>query len=166
MSTIIMVRFKNRYLVVELYTIDNNNGLQDYMPSSNATTNEAALSTQSMVNLLRSSLSTNFGQHGAALASQSLSVKYCNANTGIVLVRCAREQLSMVWAALTFAGGERKLMKVIHVSGTIKSAQKRLMQLTIGKLEQQERKVTDEKTKKFLKGAKQSCIIAIRSIDA
>lgn len=155
-----MVRFKNRYLVVELYTIDPKRGIIDFSAT------EPIPTTQSMAGLLRSQLATNFGQHGAALAGQSLSLKYCNALTGTLIIRAAREQLSTVWASITFAGGERMGLKVVKVTGTIRSAQMAAMKHAVGvlgaKLKQMERTEEREKIEEAIK----SCKKAIRAIDA
>lgn len=131
-----MVRFKNRYLVVK---VENNS---NYYPLNDAFT------TGAIAQHIRNSITTNFGIHGSSLASNSLSVKYCNPNTGTILLRISREQLCVIWTCLTLLSTgptpvsyssvkeapvvDREFSwrwTVLHVSGTIKSAQKNTIRI-------------------------------------
>lgn len=158
-----MVRFKNRYLLVELipFKVNDDNVMQK--PSKKARIGDlardveaqqtsapevtqdkamASLHSSSVASLIRQSLESNFGVHAAACSAQSLSVKYCNAKTGMVLVRAARDQLPQVWSAVTFLTGIpgsseahfRYTWRVVHVAGTMRSAQKFAIALATRKI--------------------------------
>lgn len=123
-----MVRFKNRYLLVEILAIDGHGVL-----SAPREGTAAAAAT-----LIRASLASNFGQVGTALTAQALSVKYYNPMTGMGIVRVAREHQCMVWAAMTFTCAApglsisiKAIWNVVHVAGTIRSAQKAAMKRTM-----------------------------------
>ncbi len=73
----IRVRFKNRYLLVEVIWKD---GRAD-----------DSLTEPILQSVLRESLAVNFGDYGLGLALQSLQVKYFNSLTNVLIVRCDRE---------------------------------------------------------------------------
>ena len=77
-----MVRFKNRYVLVELIWKDGR--LDD-------TFSEAKLQA-----VLRNSMAINFGDYGVGIGSTSLQVKYLNPLTNVAIVRCSRDQLQEV----------------------------------------------------------------------
>jgi RNase P/RNase MRP subunit POP5 len=151
-----MVRFKNRYLLVEALSVDPAHGLVDYRPST------PPLTSAILAGQLRSCLGTNFGHLGSALTAQSLSVKYCNATTGIALVRAARDNLEMVWAAVTMMG----MWRVIHVAGTIKSAQKAAMRKTVRRLKELKGRLGAGGKRAEVEGMIEKCRNAIKSIEA
>ncbi|KAI9002123.1 hypothetical protein DFJ74DRAFT_613636 [Hyaloraphidium curvatum] len=108
-----MVRFKNRYLVIEVVFPDGPHTLLDVHAGT-------------VANVIRDSLEMNFGEWGAATAAMSLSVKYYSAHTNIGIVRVARDHFRLIWGALTFITKLKNrdcIVRVIHVSGTIKKAQ-------------------------------------------
>jgi ribonuclease P/MRP protein subunit POP5 len=90
-----MVRFKNRYLLVEMVWKD---GRMD------TSLNEAAL-----LPVLRDSMAVNFGDHGLGMALASLSVKYYNPLTGLCVVRCSRDQFKEVCHLLCNA-----VIRILH----------------------------------------------------
>lgn len=77
-----MVRFKNRYVLVELIWKDERL--------------DESLTEGAILAVLRESMATNFGDHGAGIASASLQVKYYNPLTSLCIVRCSRDQLKEV----------------------------------------------------------------------
>ncbi len=83
-----MVRFKNRYLLLEVHWED---GLVD-----------PTLSHQAVLNALRDSISSNFGDFGFACVGKAVEVKYWNKATSLAIVRTTRSHYRMVWAAATF----------------------------------------------------------------
>jgi RNase P/RNase MRP subunit POP5 len=159
-----MVRFKNRYLLVELIPFKVNDDSAIQKPSKKARIGDlarddprqqtpaseqaaqdkamASLHSSSVASLIRQSLESNFGVHAAATSAQSLSVKYCNAKTGMVLVRAARDQLPQVWSSIAFLTGIpgsseahfRYTWRVVHVAGTMRSAQKFAIALATRKI--------------------------------
>jgi RNase P/RNase MRP subunit POP5 len=90
---------------------------------------------------IRKSVERHFGMHGLAVVQTALQVKYFNPITGVAVVRCAREQVRTVWAALTLietischpgrrgsgpSGPSTNVcvaIRVLHNSGTIKLCQ-------------------------------------------
>ncbi|KAI8818087.1 uncharacterized protein EV422DRAFT_569876 [Fimicolochytrium jonesii] len=121
-----MVRFKNRYLLVQIHFDD-----QPQTSWSNAKTADTSFDGRTLHYALKDSLLTNFGDHGAGKTAASTNVKYYSPHTTTGIVRCARDDLSFVWAALTLMSkvkgpGNKTYsvtVRVMHVSGTIKSAQ-------------------------------------------
>lgn len=152
-----MVRFKNRYLLVKLIPLKETQDKAFPQPNKKARLTDmvkadenlglevdeifdpsyfAGLNSSLAASYIRQSLEANFGVHASAINSQSLSVKYCNTQTGMVLVRSARDSLPQVWASLTFLTGlpgevartpinehVKYAWRVVHVSGTMKKIQ-------------------------------------------
>ncbi|KAJ6464002.1 hypothetical protein C8R45DRAFT_506050 [Mycena sanguinolenta] len=107
-----MVRFKNRWLLVEL------------IPASNAS--QTPLDGQKIWSALRQSILANFGDVGWGSVGLSLTVKYYSPTTNICIIRVARDHHKIAWGALTLLTtieGARYIPNVIHLSGTIKHAQ-------------------------------------------
>ena len=163
-----MVRFKNRYLLVELAPFSDG-CLSTYEISSAAS---KALTATNIATHLRQAIGMHFGQVGTALVSQPLSVKYCNATTGTLIIRTGREQVPMLWATLTLlssipeaSANEHWLWKVIHVAGTIKSAQKEAMRHSMRRIrEMPTGSGADQKQRLAELTAK--CSAALRKVDA
>ncbi|KAJ7264863.1 hypothetical protein B0H12DRAFT_1101164 [Mycena haematopus] len=111
-----MVRFKNRWLLVELIPASNSN------PNSSAT----RLDGQKIWSALRQSILVNFGDVGWGSVASSVTVKYYSPTTNICIIRVARDHHKIAWGALTLMTtieGARYIPNVIHLSGTIKHAQ-------------------------------------------
>lgn len=77
-----MVRFKNRYVLVELIWKDGR--VDD------------TFSETKLLAVLRDSVAVNFGDYGVGIVSPSLQVKYLNPLTNGAVVRCSRAQLQQV----------------------------------------------------------------------
>ncbi|TFK96719.1 hypothetical protein BDV98DRAFT_651646 [Pterulicium gracile] len=108
-----MVRFKNRWILVEL--LPTTEGKQT--PPING---------KQIWNALKQSLITNFGDTGWGAVGLSLTVKYYSPTTNMAIIRVGREHHRTAWAALTLLSsieGFTFVPNVIHVSGTIKHAQ-------------------------------------------
>ncbi|VDC04956.1 unnamed protein product [Peniophora sp. CBMAI 1063] len=108
-----MVRFKNRWILVEFLT-----------PSNAEPTRE--LSGQAIFSALRESVVTNFGDVGWGAVGASLSVKYFSPTTNLCIIRVGRDPHRIAWAAaalLTSIDGRQVIPNVVHVSGTIKHTQ-------------------------------------------
>ncbi|KAJ6622954.1 hypothetical protein B0H10DRAFT_865688 [Mycena sp. CBHHK59/15] len=109
-----MVRFKNRWLLVELIPVPN--------PNPSAT----RLDGQKIWAALRQSVLNNFGDIGWGSVGLSITVKYYSSTTNICIIRVARDHHKIAWGALallTAIEGSRYIPNVIHLSGTIKHAQ-------------------------------------------
>ena len=83
-----MVRFKNRFLLVELIWKDGR---------IDETVTEANIQS-----LLRDSIALNFGDYGLGICFASQQVKYYNPLTNLCIVRCGREQYKEVRAQWAF----------------------------------------------------------------
>ncbi|KAF7298945.1 Ribonuclease P/MRP protein subunit POP5 [Mycena indigotica] len=111
-----MVRFKNRWLLVEFIAVVD----------SSTTATAPALDGQKIFAALRQSVLTNFGDVGWGSVGLSLSVKYYSPMTNICIIRVGREPHKIAWAAvtlLTAIEGRRYIPNVLHLSGTIKHTQ-------------------------------------------
>jgi len=180
-----MVRFKNRYLLVELVPVSpHKQTIIEYgVPFKDSP--YAAVTATNVAAYLRQGIQVNFGTVGAASTAQSLSVKYCNGSTGLMIIRTARDHFQMVWAALTLLnafppvvqyGSEQKpavsssgwkcIWAVKHVSGTIRTAQKQAIKLNMRKLRNLVHSTSSEEEKQKLVQIEASMIKAIRSIEA
>ncbi len=175
-----MVRFKNRYLLVELHpfeelTIDEKSTsvppskkaritdlIADKPPPSTTSTPStksfAGLTSTNAAAYIRQSLEHNFGIHAAALNSQSFSVKYCNARTGLLIIRSARDSLTEVWASISFLTGlpSEAQMKgkctwqIIHVSGTMRAIQRAAIDVAADRLFRLKTNCNDEQQRQAL----------------
>ncbi len=72
------MRFKNRYLVLELWWKDGRAG--------------GGVDEPALLAAFRASLGAHFGAVGLGSALASLTVKYYNPGTGVCVVRCSREE--------------------------------------------------------------------------
>ncbi|KAJ6480815.1 hypothetical protein C8R47DRAFT_1186651 [Mycena vitilis] len=110
-----MVRFKNRWLLVEL------------IPASNPNPNPPArLDGHKIWAALKQSILSNFGDVGWGSVGSSMTVKYYSPTTNICIIRVARDHHNIAWGALTLLTaieGTRYVHNVIHLSGTIRHAQ-------------------------------------------
>jgi ribonuclease P/MRP protein subunit POP5 len=135
-----MVRFKNRYLLVELVWGD---GMVD-----------SSISAETLKREVKHQIQLNFGDFGVGLIQATLqgtlalpiislgtlcafhlhlirsffvssplsSVKYWNHLTNLCIIRCARDYYKMVWAAVTMINtlNQRSvLFRLVHLGGTV-----------------------------------------------
>ncbi|THU84214.1 hypothetical protein K435DRAFT_870508 [Dendrothele bispora CBS 962.96] len=113
-----MVRFKNRWLLVEFLPTD---------PSSNASAAGLhQIEGKHIWASIKDSVLSHFGDVGWGTVSLSLTVKYYSPTTHICIIRVARDHHKIAWGAVTMLRsieGVGCIPHVIHVSGTIKHAQ-------------------------------------------
>ncbi|ELR19795.1 Rpp14 family protein [Acanthamoeba castellanii str. Neff] len=103
-----MVRFKNRYLLVELVWGD---GMVD-----------SSISAETLKREVKHQIQLNFGDFGVGLIQATLQVKYWNHLTNLCIIRCARDYYKMVWAAVTMINtlNQRSvLFRLVHLGGTV-----------------------------------------------
>ncbi|KAJ7069709.1 hypothetical protein C8F01DRAFT_1113671 [Mycena amicta] len=108
-----MVRFKNRWLLLELIPVADSN-------------TSSPLDGQKIWAAIRQSILTNFGDVGWGSLGLSMAVKYYSPMTNVCIIRVGREHHKTAWAAvtlLTTIEGRRYIPNVIHLSGTIKHTQ-------------------------------------------
>lgn len=114
-----MVRFKNRYLLCVLEHDASDASLLQQVTS------------RAILQSVRQSLLSNFGDVGSGHASPALAVKYWSPVLGLALIRASRDHFRSVWAAVTLLTGLDCLpetvtvrFRVVHTGGTIRSCQK------------------------------------------
>ncbi|XP_057600445.1 ribonuclease P/MRP protein subunit POP5 isoform X2 [Hippopotamus amphibius kiboko] len=112
-----MVRFKHRYLLCEVVSDDPRCRL--------------SLEDRVLGGLVRETIARVHGTFGAAACSIGFAVRYLNAYTGIVLLRCRKEFYRLVWSALPFITylenkGHRYqcFLNTLHVGGEREAIQK------------------------------------------
>ncbi|KAF8501238.1 hypothetical protein BU17DRAFT_78431 [Hysterangium stoloniferum] len=108
-----MVRFKNRWLLVEFIECHSQGPLQE-------------LNSKLVWLALKQSVITNFGDVGWGAVSTSLNVKYFSPTTNLCIIRIARDHHKLAWGAttlLTTVNGKDYIPHLIHLAGTIKQAQ-------------------------------------------
>ena len=82
-----MVRFKNRYLLLEV-TYNAGRGM------------DASVTPSAMLAALKTSIIENFGDVTYGLAQAALTVKYVDTRCGLVIVRCGRDESQAVRTAV------------------------------------------------------------------
>ncbi|XP_003832434.2 ribonuclease P/MRP protein subunit POP5 isoform X1 [Pan paniscus] len=148
-----MVRFKHRYLLCELVSDD---------PRCRLSLDDRVLSS-----LVRDTIARVHGTFGAAACSIGFAVRYLNAYTGIVLLRCRKEFYQLVWSALPFITylenkGHRYpcFFNTLHVGGTIRTCQKFLIQYNRRQLLILLQNCTDEGEREAIqKSVTRSCLL-------
>ncbi|XP_046904395.1 ribonuclease P/MRP protein subunit POP5 [Hypomesus transpacificus] len=115
-----MVRFKSRYLLCEVNVTDRNS--------------LSLLDDRSINAMVKGAVSRMHGDYGAALCNIGFTVKYVNAHTGIVFLRCRKSHYRTIWSALPFISilenrGHKVpcFLNCLHVGGTIRTCQKFLV---------------------------------------
>ncbi|KLO17385.1 hypothetical protein SCHPADRAFT_900658 [Schizopora paradoxa] len=112
-----MVRFKNRWLLVEFIPCTKDE--PSYSPSE-------GINSKHIWSALKDSIIANFGDSGWGAVASSLTVKYFSPMTNLSIIRVARDHHQIAWGAVTLlrtVQGKSYLPNVIHVSGTIKHTQ-------------------------------------------
>ncbi|KAM3867678.1 ribonuclease P/MRP protein subunit POP5 [Diretmus argenteus] len=115
-----MVRRKSRYLLCEVNVSDRSSLL--------------LLSDRAINASVRAAVAQIHGDYGAALCSMICTVKYLNAHTGMLFLRCPKSCYRLVSSALPFItcieNQGQKLpcfLNCLHVGGTIRTCQKFLV---------------------------------------
>ncbi|XP_047618709.1 ribonuclease P/MRP protein subunit POP5 [Phacochoerus africanus] len=148
-----MVRFKHRYLLCEVVSEDPRCRLN--------------LEDRVLGGLVRDTIARVHGTFGAAASSIGFAVRYLNAYTGIVLLRCRKEFYRLVWSALPFITylenkGHRYpcFFNTLHVGGTIRTCQKFLIQYNRRQLLILLQNCTDEGEREAIqKSVTRSCLL-------
>ncbi|KIM62721.1 hypothetical protein SCLCIDRAFT_1214830 [Scleroderma citrinum Foug A] len=107
-----MVRFKNRWFLVEFIVVSRESS--------------APLDGKQIHAALRQSIISNFGDAGWGAVGMALTIKYFSPTTNICIIRVARDQHNLAWGAITLltnVNSIRVIPHVVHVSGTIKHTQ-------------------------------------------
>ncbi|KAI1900723.1 hypothetical protein AGOR_G00052830 [Albula goreensis] len=145
-----MVRYKTRYLLCELCVSDQSS-LQ-------------LLDDRAVFTAVREAVSRAHGDYGAALCSLAFAVKYLNAHTGVVFLRCRKSHYKIFWSALPFITSlESRGQKVpcffncLHIGGTIRTCQKFLIRYNSQQLNRMLRYCHNEAERLEVRRAVLSC---------
>lgn len=126
-----MVRLKQRYILFEILypptegdaqfsnsPRDSLLGLHQKSPGS--------VNHKSLQKNIRKAIQDNYGDHGVGTAGMLLQIKYFSNKTSTGIIKCGRLASPIIVGALTLIDnfeGESVLVKVSHVSGTIKKCE-------------------------------------------
>ncbi|KAE9403916.1 hypothetical protein BT96DRAFT_854384 [Gymnopus androsaceus JB14] len=126
-----MVRFKNRWFVVEFIPISTSTPLASTSDSRASLSNDTfdGFNGKQIYSALKQSVLCHYGDVGWGAVGLSLTVKYYSPQTHLCILRVARDHHKIAWGAITLLQLElegtqvRWVPHVVHVSGTIKQAQ-------------------------------------------
>lgn len=127
-----MVRYKNRYLTMELVWSATGSGVRNGSGRSRIPHDTAAGCSREYAELLtavRESLQLNFGDLGLGQSIGSLQVKYLSPMTSTCVVRCSREHSEQVWAAITLITELNRravLLRMVDFSGNVQTCRQKL----------------------------------------
>ncbi|KAL2092476.1 hypothetical protein ACEWY4_012274 [Coilia grayii] len=145
-----MVRFKSRYLLCEV-CVENRSSL-------------LLLEEKSIYLAVKAAVARAHGDYGSALLIVSYAVKYVNAHTGIVLIRCRKSHYRIICSALPFINSlENRGQKVpcflncLHVGGTIRTCQKFLVKYSTQQLHRMLPQCKNEAERDEVRSAVLSC---------
>ncbi|KAK1375327.1 Ribonuclease P/MRP protein subunit POP5 [Heracleum sosnowskyi] len=110
-----MVRFKNRYFVMEVFLDPNKDlGADDPIIITHLNVSKA----------IKESILANFGECGLASSIGSLQVKYVNPITKVCIIRTSKEDYQKVWSAITMVrdiGNCPVVFNLLDLSGSIRA---------------------------------------------
>ncbi|CAN6248014.1 unnamed protein product, partial [Urochloa humidicola] len=155
--TVIMVHFKNRYMVMEVF-IDAGKG--EYDP--------VILTQFNITKVIRDSIQLNFGECGLAASLGSLQVKYVNPVTKVCIIRVSREDHQKVWTAITMVRGIGKIpvsFNLLDVSGSIRACKTAAMECDEAKFQQYKLAAGDRITPEIIQTV-QTCFDKIRGLES
>lgn len=108
-----MVKFKSRYLLIEVLYDDKNLKKFD---------------TSKIARIVKDEVEKNFGDIGLGKINKNLQIKYANNYTNMLIVRVGKEHLKLLRTSLALINNidcEKCRLRIIGVSGSIKCAEKR-----------------------------------------
>ncbi|RAL42912.1 unnamed protein product [Cuscuta campestris] len=124
-----MVRFKNRYMVMEVF-LD---------PNKDIMVNDPIIITQfNLMKSIKDSMLANFGDCGLASSLNSLHVKYVNPITKVCIIRASREDYKNVWAAVTMIrsiGNCPVVFNLLDLSGSLEACKEAALKCEMSKFE-------------------------------
>ncbi|KAK4662949.1 RNA-binding protein pop5 [Podospora pseudopauciseta] len=137
---LIMVRLKDRYLLVNILYTDLPPSTSTPVPVPvpvavsdlllyNQPTN-SDLKPQTLLKDVRNEVTSLFGDCGAGKVNHNLQVKYFSPATSTFILRVSRDHYRLVWAALSFMqscpmkNGRPCIYRVVRVSGTMRKVEK------------------------------------------
>ena len=118
-----------RYLLVEFV----------FSSAEDGNTALVGATPRNILDAVKESILSLHGDYGLASVQHSLNIKYLNAVTRVMIVRCPRDQHKAVWSAITTITSLKRTpcaAHVIHVGGTIRSCQRALVKYNQQKLKE------------------------------
>ena len=108
-----MVKFKSRYLLIELLYEDKK--LQKHDASKFA-------------KIIKNEIEKNFGEISLGKINKNLQIKYVNNYTNMLIIRVGKEYIKLMRTAIVLINKieyENVRLRILGISGTIKGAEKR-----------------------------------------
>ena len=108
-----MVKFKSRYLLIEVIYEDNKLKKHDM---------------NKFAKILKNEIEKNFGEISLGKINKNLQIKYANNFTNMLIIRVGKEYIKLMRAAIVLTNKidfEKVRLRIIGISGTIKGAEKR-----------------------------------------
>lgn len=108
-----------------------------------------------------------YGEVGLGHALGQVKVKYLAVLTGTVLLRVPADyekQCRVSVASIVVVGKKRCVLNVVHVGGTIRSCQKKLVSYNVNKLHRQMLDAKDSKEKEYISQVLEKTIKDINSL--
>ena len=118
-----MVRKKSRYLVIKIQYADEKIDL--------------SLDKDTIKNTIKNSVKELYGEYGQTTFTHGMYVKYTNPYTGIFFLQVARDYHREVRTCVSFVKMLRQrlcVLSCIHVTGTLKSAERYLLDYNTKKM--------------------------------
>ncbi|KAH9820269.1 hypothetical protein DFH28DRAFT_955846 [Melampsora americana] len=118
-----MVRFKNRYILIHLIFNPNHSNFQNQLILN--------INQKEILDLIRQSIHEHFGELNLGQSTASLNIKYYSPTTSLLILRCARDSISIVRVALMLIRqikGHDVIFRSINVSGTMRKTQEAAIQ--------------------------------------
>ncbi|OQR81574.1 hypothetical protein THRCLA_23341 [Thraustotheca clavata] len=114
-----MVRFKNRYFIVDVAFARGKK--------------LASLTARDVYTVVLQAIGSNYGDYGVGIIQSSLQVVYYNAITQLAVVRCARDHATQVQACLTFITEvlhQDVKFRTVHVCGSNRTLKDTMLELS------------------------------------
>ncbi|PIA33237.1 hypothetical protein AQUCO_01700041v1 [Aquilegia coerulea] len=153
-----MVRFRNRYLVMEIF-LDPNKELAKDDP--------IIITTYNVSKAIKDSILQNFGECGLASLVGSFQVTYVNPITKLCIIRVAREGLEKLWSSTTMVrsiGNCPVIFNLLDLSGSIRACKVAALKCDEAKFEQYKLLIGDQLTAETTQKV-QNCLEKIKVLN-
>ena len=108
-----MVKFKSRYLLIEVLYEDNKLQKHD---------------TSKFAKIIKNEIEKNFGEISLGKINKNLQIKYVNNYTNMLIIRVGKEYIKLMRTVIVLINKieyENVRLRILGISGTIKGAEKR-----------------------------------------
>lgn len=135
-----MVKFKSRYILLEIITIsthikenlniDNINNLTKNI--NKFVHNSIRIKTDNLANKILTDTKIFFGELDFGKLKSNFQVKYLNSITNLVIIRVGRENCKMLETVLLLINkidGKDVKLRILHISGTIKKLEEKAKEM-------------------------------------